>query len=87
MRGQGIFDRISRRVRLVVADDQRLILAQRREQRLGKARVELGGRLGFLVTPWVLVYGTGGVAFGSVSGSFSYSAHEIDGFGFASAVF
>ncbi len=43
------------------------------------------GRLGFLVTPSVLVYGTGGVAFGSVSGSFSYSAHEIDGFGFASA--
>jgi outer membrane immunogenic protein len=43
------------------------------------------GRLGFLVTPSVLVYGTGGVAFGSVSGSFGYSAHEIDGFGFASA--
>jgi outer membrane immunogenic protein len=38
------------------------------------------GRLGFLVTPWTLVYGTGGVAFGSVSGSFSYAAHEIDGF-------
>ncbi len=37
------------------------------------------GRLGFLVTPWTLVYGTGGVAFGSVSGSFSYAAHEIDG--------
>jgi outer membrane immunogenic protein len=37
------------------------------------------GRFGFLVTPWVLVYGTGGVAFGSVSGSFGYSAHEIDG--------
>jgi outer membrane immunogenic protein len=37
------------------------------------------GRLGYLVTPWTLVYGTGGVAFGSVSGSFSYAAHEIDG--------
>jgi outer membrane immunogenic protein len=37
------------------------------------------GRLGFLVTPWTLVYGTGGVAFGNVSGSFGYSAHEIDG--------
>jgi outer membrane immunogenic protein len=43
------------------------------------------GRFGFLVTPWVLVYGTGGVAFGSVSGSFGYSAHEIDGFGTAYA--
>jgi outer membrane immunogenic protein len=36
------------------------------------------GRVGYLVTPWTMVYGTGGVAFGSVSGSFSYSAHEID---------
>ena len=36
------------------------------------------GRLGWLVTPWTLVYGTGGVAFGNVSGSFAYSAHEID---------
>ena len=35
-------------------------------------------RAGFLVTPWTLVYGTGGVAYGNVSGSFSYSAHEID---------
>ena len=37
------------------------------------------GRLGWLVTPWTLVYGTGGVAFGNVSGSFGYTAHEIDG--------
>ena len=37
------------------------------------------GRLGYLVTPWTMVYGTGGVAFGKVSGSFAYSAHEIDG--------
>jgi len=36
------------------------------------------GRIGYLVTPWTMVYGTGGIAFGSVSGSFSYSAHEID---------
>jgi outer membrane immunogenic protein len=43
------------------------------------------GRFGFLVTPWVLTYGTVGVAFGSVSGSYGYSAHEIDGLGFASA--
>jgi outer membrane immunogenic protein len=43
------------------------------------------GRFGFLVTPSVLVYGTGGVAFGSVSGSFGYSAHEIDGVGTAYA--
>jgi outer membrane immunogenic protein len=34
------------------------------------------GRLGFLVTPWVLVYGTGGVAFESVSGSFGYTANS-----------
>ena len=37
------------------------------------------GRLGWLITPWTLVYGTGGVAFGNVSGSFGYGAHEIDG--------
>jgi outer membrane immunogenic protein len=37
------------------------------------------GRFGFLVTPSVLTYGTIGVAFGSVSGSYAYSAHEIDG--------
>jgi outer membrane immunogenic protein len=36
------------------------------------------GRLGYLVTPWTMVYGTGGVAFGKVSGSFGYAAHEID---------
>jgi outer membrane immunogenic protein len=43
------------------------------------------GRFGFLVTPSVLTYGTVGVAFGSVSGSYGYSAHEIDGVGFATA--
>jgi outer membrane immunogenic protein len=36
------------------------------------------GRFGFLVTPWTLVHGTGGVAFGNVSGTFGYAAHEID---------
>ncbi len=35
------------------------------------------GRFGFLVTPWVLVYGTGGVAFGSVSGSYGYTANTF----------
>jgi outer membrane immunogenic protein len=38
------------------------------------------GRFGFLVTPWVLVYGTGGVAFGSVSGSFGYTAYQNPAF-------
>ena len=33
------------------------------------------GRLGVLVTPWTLVYGTGGVAFGRVSGSLSYTGN------------
>jgi outer membrane immunogenic protein len=36
------------------------------------------GRAGFLVTPWTLAYGTVGVAFGSVGGSFSYAANQID---------
>jgi outer membrane immunogenic protein len=31
------------------------------------------GRIGFLVTPWTLVYATGGVAIGQISGSFSYA--------------
>jgi outer membrane immunogenic protein len=35
------------------------------------------GRFGFLVTPWVLVYGTGGIAFESVSGSFGYTAASL----------
>jgi outer membrane immunogenic protein len=28
------------------------------------------------VTPWTLVYGTAGMAYGDVSGSFGYSAHD-----------
>ncbi len=41
------------------------------------------GRFGFLVTPWTMVYGTGGVAFGSISGSFGYNA-SADGIGICS---
>jgi outer membrane immunogenic protein len=37
------------------------------------------GRLGWLVTPWTMIYGTGGVAFGRVTGTFNYTASEIDG--------
>jgi outer membrane immunogenic protein len=32
-------------------------------------------RAGFLITPWTLIYGTGGVAFGDVKGSFGYAAN------------
>jgi len=42
------------------------------------------GRLGTLLTPSLLAYGTGGVAFGNVSGSFSYDAHYGWGYGAAS---
>ena len=35
------------------------------------------GRLGFLVTPWTLLYATGGLAIGQVSGSFSYAGCQI----------
>ena len=37
------------------------------------------GRLGVLLIPSLLVYGTGGLAFGNVSGSFSYTA-QFDSF-------
>jgi outer membrane immunogenic protein len=33
----------------------------------------LRGRLGYLVTPWTLLYATGGMAFGKVSGALAYS--------------
>jgi outer membrane immunogenic protein len=33
----------------------------------------LRGRLGYLVTPWTLLYATGGMAFGKVSGSLAYA--------------
>jgi outer membrane immunogenic protein len=39
----------------------------------------LRGRLGWLVTPSTMIYGTGGIAFGRVTGSFAYTANEIDG--------
>jgi outer membrane immunogenic protein len=39
------------------------------------------GRLGWLVTPSTMIYGTGGVAFGRVTGTFNYTASEIDGCG------
>jgi outer membrane immunogenic protein len=35
------------------------------------------GRVGFLVTPWTLVYATGGVAIGQISGSFSYTGCQV----------
>jgi outer membrane immunogenic protein len=39
------------------------------------------GRLGVLITPSILVYGTGGVAFGKVSGSLTYSGVVCVGVG------
>jgi outer membrane immunogenic protein len=39
------------------------------------------GRLGWLVTPSTMIYGTGGVAFGRVTGTFNYAANQIDGCG------
>jgi outer membrane immunogenic protein len=45
----------------------------------------LRGRAGYLVTPWTLVYGTAGMAYGDVSGSFGYSAHDIFGDGYSTA--
>jgi outer membrane immunogenic protein len=35
------------------------------------------GRFGFLVTPQTLVYGTTGIAFGTASGSFGYTANQL----------
>jgi outer membrane immunogenic protein len=37
-------------------------------------------RGGFLVTPWTLIYATGGVAFGEVKGSFGYAAQTFPAF-------
>jgi outer membrane immunogenic protein len=36
------------------------------------------GRVGYLVTPWTLVYATGGLAFGQISGSLSYAGTIYD---------
>ena len=38
-----------------------------------KSDSSIRARLGILVTPWSLLYVTGGVAFGEISGSFAYS--------------
>ena len=35
-------------------------------------------RAGILVTPWTLVYATGGGSLGNIGGSFNYAAREID---------
>ncbi len=35
------------------------------------------GRLGYLVTPWTLLYATGGLAIGQISGSFSYAGCQL----------
>jgi opacity protein-like surface antigen len=40
-------------------------------------------RAGYLVTPWILAYGTAGFAYGDVSGSFGYSAHDIFDLGYS----
>jgi opacity protein-like surface antigen len=40
----------------------------------GNASLRL--RAGVLVTPWTLLYATGGAAVGDISGSFGYTAHE-----------
>jgi outer membrane immunogenic protein len=52
--------------------------AHRTEQFFGQSRqtwdASIRARLGMLMTPSWLVYGTGGVAFGEVSGAFSYTA-------------
>jgi outer membrane immunogenic protein len=37
-------------------------------------------RAGVLVTPWTLVYATGGGAVGDISGTFAYAAHENPAF-------
>jgi outer membrane immunogenic protein len=39
--------------------------------------LSLRPRVGFLVTPVMLLYATGGLAFGELTGSFSYSAHTL----------
>jgi outer membrane immunogenic protein len=40
-----------------------------------KSDYSIRGRVGWLVTPWSLLYVTGGVAFGEISGSFAYSGN------------
>ena len=40
-----------------------------------KSDYSIRGRVGTLVTPWSLLYATGGVAFGEISGSFAYQGN------------
>ena len=53
-------------------------LAHRTETFFGESKqtwdASIRARLGVLVSPNILLYGTGGVAFGEVSGAFSYAA-------------
>jgi outer membrane immunogenic protein len=44
-----------------------------------KSDYSIRGRLGTLITPWSLLYATGGVAFSEISGSFSYAGTLCEG--------
>ena len=44
-----------------------------------KSDYSIRGRVGTLVTPWSLLYATGGVAFSEISGSFSYAGTLCEG--------
>src|SRR5262245_11786101 len=44
-----------------------------------KSDYSIGGRVGTLVTPWSLLYATGGVAFSEISGSFAYAGTLCEG--------
>lgn len=50
----------------------------RTDQKFGTIKqtwdASIRGRVGFLVTPWTMVYGTGGVAFGEIKGSFAFNS-------------
>jgi outer membrane immunogenic protein len=44
-----------------------------------KSDYSIRGRAGWLVTPWSLLYATGGVAFSEISGSFAYAGTLCEG--------
>jgi outer membrane immunogenic protein len=44
-----------------------------------KSDYSIRGRVGTLVTPWSLLYATGGVAFSEISGSFAYAGSLCEG--------
>jgi outer membrane immunogenic protein len=44
-----------------------------------KSDYSIRGRVGTLITPWSLLYATGGVAFSEISGSFTYSGTLCEG--------